>query len=95
MQLLERGIAGTLESGDILIEIEQAVGDGIDIHLESTVGNQYGKQILAVIRETLAAHDVSGVKVRAIDKGSLDCTIRARVQAALYRGLHSADYRWE
>lgn len=95
MQLLERGIAGTMESGDILIEIENIASQGVDISLDSTVGNQYGKQIKAVILETLAAHHIDGVFVKAVDKGSLDCTIRARVTAAVFRGLKSDGYRWE
>lgn len=95
MQLVERGIAGTMESGDILVEIQNKETSGIDIQLDSTVGNQYGRQIKAVIQETLQSHEIDGVTVKAVDKGSLDCTIRARVSAAVYRGLGSDAFRWE
>ena len=95
MQLVKTGIAGTMESGDILIEITKADQPGIDISLESTVGNQYGRQIKAAIRESVMACGLDGVHVKAVDKGSLDCIIRARVAAAVYRGCECTDYRWE
>lgn len=90
MQLIEMGIAGTMESGDILIEIEQA--DEIAIELNSTVGNQYGRQIKQVIADTLHECGIDGARIRAVDKGALDCTIRARVIAAVYRGAKRDDY---
>lgn len=95
MQLLERGMAGTMESGDILIEIENKATHGVEIALDSTVGSQYGRQIRQVIQEVLAEYAVDSVFVRAVDKGALDCTIRARVTAAVLRGLKSEAYHWE
>ncbi len=95
MQLVKSGIAGTLESGDILIEITKKDSPGVDVELTSTVGNQYGHQIKAVIRQTVQECGLDGVSVKANDKGSLDCTIRARVQAAAYRGSECSDFCWE
>lgn len=95
MQLVTTGIAGTMESGDILIEIADKGGPGVEIELNSTVSNQYGRQIKAVIRETIAACGLTGVHVKAVDKGSLDCTIRARVTAAAYRGCRCDACEWE
>ena len=34
-------------------------------------------------------------KVEAVDKGALDCTVRARTVAAIYRAAQRSDYRWE
>ena len=93
MQLLETGVAGTMESGDIYVEIEPA-GHGVSIDLDSTVGNQFGTQITQVITETLLACGVEHASVRAVDKGALDCTIRARVAAAALRGAKSDAYEW-
>lgn len=95
MQLQKMGIAGTMESGDILIEVEQKEGAGVDVTLESTVGNQYGAQIKQTIQETVAACGIDGVRVKAVDKGSLDCTIRARVTAAVHRACGNEQYVWE
>ena len=94
MKLATTGIAGTMESGDILIEINESDTPGITISLDSTVENQFGKQIIATIRNTIAEYGLDHVNVRAIDKGSLDCTIRARVAAAIMRGCNSEEYKW-
>ena len=76
-------MAGTLESGDIVIQI--APGDGLTIDLQSSVSAQFGRQIKAVITETLTGLGIDNAYVKATDKGALDCTIRARVTAAAVR----------
>lgn len=54
MELKQPAAAGTLESGDILIELEPNEGKGLNIRLDSTVANQFGKRIKEVISETFA-----------------------------------------
>ena len=76
-------MAGTLESGDIVIQI--APGDGLQIELQSSVSAQFGRQIKAVITDTLEGLGINNAYVKATDKGALDCTIRARVTAAAVR----------
>ena len=80
---MKEAIAGTLESGDIMINI--GPGEGLQIDLQSSVAAQFGRQIKAVIAETLEGLGVKDAHVQAIDKGALDCTIRARVTAAAVR----------
>ncbi|MBR6285192.1 MAG: citrate lyase acyl carrier protein [Muribaculaceae bacterium] len=82
---IKNAIAGTLESGDILIQIAPATEAGLHIELESTVAYQFGAQIKKVITETLTGLGVDTACVKATDKGALDCTIRARVTAAAVR----------
>ena len=65
------------------------------IDLTSNVLQQFGAQIRSVITETLTEYGVENAAVTAVDKGALDCTIRARVTAALFRSAGSAAYRWE
>ena len=77
--------AGTLESGDILVQIAPSQAEGIEIELQSPVAAQFGRQIKTVILETLEGMDINNVYVKAVDKGALDCTIRARVAAAAVR----------
>lgn len=77
--------AGTLESGDILIEIFPSETDGLDITLDSTVAYQFGKQIKEVIRATAQELGLNSARINAIDKGALDCTIKARTTAAVVR----------
>lgn len=78
-------MAGTLESGDIMIQIAPSEEKGLHIELDSTVAYQFGEQIKEVITETLKGLHVEDALVKATDKGALDCTIRARVTAAAIR----------
>ena len=94
MELLKTGVAGTLESGDIYVEVEKCDG-GVTIELDSTVLNLYGRQIREVITETVKKNGIDNVRITATDKGALDCTIRARVGAAAFRAAESTDFAWE
>ena len=91
MDLRKAATAGTMESNDIMVTLEPAEAGGIQIDLTSNVLQQFGAQIRSVITETLTEYGA----VTAVDKGALDCTIRARVTAALFRSAGSAAYRWE
>ena len=82
--------AGTLESGDILVQLSPAAADGIEVNLESSVAYQFGDQIKKVITDTLQNCGVRQAVVNATDKGALDCTIRARVMAAVERATGEA-----
>ena len=55
--------------------------------LESAVINQYGNQIKKVAYETLENLGIDNVKLTIVDKGALDCTIKARIEAAVYRSV--------
>lgn len=82
---IKNAVAGTLESGDIMVQISPAETKGLHIDLDSSVAAQFGKQIRAVIEETLTGLGVDNADVKAVDKGARDCTIRARVTAAAVR----------
>lgn len=84
MRLKHGAVAGTFESSDTQVTI-QPINDGIDIEIESSVIQQYGPQIEATVREVLKSLEVENVKVIVNDKGALDCTIRSRVQTAIFR----------
>ena len=94
MRIKTPAVAGTMESSDIMIRMEPGDG-GVAITLESTVMQQFGAQIESVIRETLTQLEIGDVRVTAVDKGALDCTVRARVLAAAYRAAGREDYHWE
>jgi citrate lyase subunit gamma (acyl carrier protein) len=95
VKIEEVGIAGTLESSDIIIQIEKNEGRGIELELKSTVENQFGKQIKKVIINTLQELGIEDAHVVAKDKGALDCTIRARVKTAVGRATHQNSFPWE
>ena len=82
---IKTAMAGTLESGDIFIQIAPNDNAGLHIDLESTVAYQFGDQIKKVITKTLQGLGIDQAEVKATDKGALDCTIRARVTAAAVR----------
>jgi len=88
MDICRPAAAGTLESSDVQVTIEPAE-DEVTLELNSSVMGQYGGQIRAVVLETLASLGVEAAKVTVVDKGALDCTIRARTECAVYR---AADY---
>ena len=95
MEIKQNAVAGTLESSDIQITLSQG-NEGIQIDLDSSVEALYGPQIKKVITDTLAAYDIENAKVKAVDKGALDCVIKARTMAAAQRALGTVDKpNWE
>ncbi|MDR2134152.1 MAG: citrate lyase acyl carrier protein [Treponema sp.] len=84
MDIRQNSVAGTMESSDIMVTLEPG-GKGIEIELESVVEKQFGREIRRAITETLRDLDVRNAKIKAVDKGALDCTIRARVKTAVFR----------
>ena len=84
MEIRKAAMAGTLESSDTQVTVEPGQG-GIDLNIESSVIHQFGRQIRATVLETLKRLEVSDAKVTVVDKGALDCTLKARVECAVYR----------
>ena len=84
MEIVRPARAGTLESSDAQVTV--APGNGkVEFTLESSVINQYGNQIKKVVMNTLKNLEVDNVKIKVVDKGALDCTIKARVEGAVFR----------
>lgn len=90
MKIIKRAIAGTLESSDAQVIIEPNDA-GIVIDLESPVINQFGKQIKNVIRNTLEHLDIQDCKIKVFDQGALDCTLKARIEAAAFRSIEQTE----
>lgn len=95
MEIKQTALAGTVESSDIQITISQGT-NGIEIDLDSTVAKLYGNQIKKVITDTLKAYEIENVHVKAVDKGALDCIIKARTMTAIQRALGTSNEpNWE
>ena len=94
MEILKSAAAGTLESSDCMVTVEP--GEGISLDLSSSVMNQYGRQIKAAVLETLDRLDVKNANVTVVDKGALECTLKARVECAVFRSCDasSANLPW-
>lgn len=90
MEIQKVAIAGTLESSDAQVTIEPSE-NGIELSLESSVMNQYGRQIKATILDTLDQLEVRNAKVFVVDKGALECTLKARIQCAVYRSCEVSE----
>lgn len=86
MEILKPAVAGTLESSDCQVMVQPGNGE-IEFELESAVLNQFGNHIKKVVLDTLENLDVNNIKISVVDKGALDCTIRARVEGAIYRSV--------
>ena len=84
MKILQAATAGTLESSDAMVTVEP-IESGIELDLSSSVMNQYGRQIKATVLETLERLGVDNARVTVVDKGALDCTLKARVECAVFR----------
>lgn len=85
-KILTTAQAGTLESSDIMVTVAPVTeGSGIIIELESIVMAQYGKAIRQTIAKILSEHGIEDAYLKAVDRGALDCTIKARTLAALGR----------
>lgn len=84
INITKSATAGTADKNDIAITLEPAE-TGIEIELESPVYLQFGDAIIKTIEDVIREQEVTGVKIRAIDQGALDYTIRARMLTALSR----------
>ncbi len=90
MVIQKPAVAGTVESSDALVSIEP--GDGkIELTLTSSVMNQYGRQIRDTVLDTLKRLDVQSAKISIVDKGALDCTLKARVECAVFRSCDASE----
>lgn len=85
MKICCRASAGTLESSDVYVEIEPGCG-AVDIQIQSVVAAQFGAQIERTVRDVLGECGVEDASIRVIDRGALECVLRARVETAILRG---------
>ena len=84
MKILKSATAGTMESSDAYVEIEPGYGQ-LNINIESVVKKQFGERIEASAKEVFGEYGITDATVRIVDRGALDCVIRARVETAILR----------
>ena len=85
MEIKKIATAGTMESSDAYVEIEPGSGS-VQVVLESVVAQQFGDAIRQVVMDVLKEQQVKNANVRVVDRGALECVIRARVETAVLRG---------
>ena len=82
--------AGTLESMDCLVTLEEApAGAGVQIEISGASAARFTSAMEKKIRETLASLGAADLKVTVQDNGALDIVLGARVEAA-YKRLKGA-----
>lgn len=82
-RITQKASAGTMESSDVYVELEPC--DRIEITLESVVEGQFGDSIRAAAHDVLRELGVTGARVRLVDRGALECVLRARLETAVLR----------
>ena len=90
MEIKKPAVAGTLESSDCQVTVEPGNGK-VDFSLESAVIHQFGNQIKKVTLETLKDLGIDNVRISIVDKGALDCTIKARIEGAVFLAVDQYD----
>lgn len=93
MEIIKSAVAGSMESCDIQILLRPNPQHGIAVELKSDVEAQFGDAIRKTICDTLTEYNVKDVQVQAVDRGAIDCVIRARMQCALFRAAQ-VQYDW-
>ena len=88
MVIEKTAMAGTLESSDAQVTVSPA--DTLEVDIESSVINQYGRQIKATVEDVLDRLDIKQGLISVVDKGALDCTLKARVECAVFRSCDAS-----
>ena len=83
-KIVKSATAGTLESSDVYVELTPSAG-GNEIEIESVVLAQFGDAIRESAEAVLKQFSIENAKLKLIDRGALDCVIRARVETAVLR----------
>ena len=85
MEIIKPAAAGTLESSDAYVQVEPRE-EGLVLEVESVVLAQFGGDIQRAVREVAAELNVQSALIRVMDRGALECVLKARVETALLRG---------
>ena len=94
MKIQQSAVAGTMESSDVMVTVRPNPEKGLQIQIKSVVLSMFGDQIRATVEEVFASFGIEDAIVELVDKGAIDCVIRARTQAAICRAT-GTKYNWE
>ena len=89
MNTLKKASCGTMESSDAYMELEP-IEAGTQIELQSVVEHQFGDSIRALAAVMLKEEGVENVKLSIVDRGALECTLRARLETLIGRAREEA-----
>ena len=83
MRIQKNAQAGTLQSSDLMVQVEPA--EQLIVEIESTVEQQFGHLIRHRVDAVLGRLGVQRARIAISDRGALDYAIDARVETALRR----------
>ncbi|PKP22629.1 MAG: citrate lyase acyl carrier protein [Bacteroidetes bacterium HGW-Bacteroidetes-21] len=87
---MKKGFAGNNDAkvrSDCFVSFELTESGGIDLRIKSKVQIMYGKAIEKLVREIVDFYEVKNAIIEVDDKGALDFTMAARVEAAIRQAL--------
>ncbi len=93
LEIKTSATAGTMESSDIMIIIEKNDSD-LTVELSSVVESLFGDEIRNIIVNTSKEMGLFTGSIKAIDRGALNCTIKARVRTAISRACEISEFSW-
>lgn len=94
MKIEKTAMAGTLESSDAMVTVSPH-DQGISLNITSPVIQQFGRAIKETVLATLDRLGVTNAEVSVVDQGALDCTLKARLECAVYRAMDiTQDIPW-
>lgn len=94
MRLEKAGIAGTMESSDVMVTVKPNPEAGIVVEIESSVAAQYGDEMRQTVQEVMQQFEITDAVVELKDRGALNSVIRARTQTAVCRAL-GVGFNWK
>ena len=94
MKIQQSAVAGTMESSDVMVTVRPNPEKGLQVQIKSVVLSMFGDQIRATVEEVFASFGIEDAIVELVDKGAIDCVIRARTQAAICRAT-GTKFNWE
>jgi citrate lyase subunit gamma (acyl carrier protein) len=86
MKIIKKAQSGSFESSDIIVLIEPvAENTGRNIEVDSSVMLEFGDAIKKLISNKLDEYKITDIHLIVKDKGALEPTINARLEAAIMR----------
>ena len=76
------------QNADCVVTIAHGNGS-IEFELNSLVQTQYGESIKASTYDELAKYGITDCKISIVDRGAIDCVLRARLEAVIKRAMEA------
>ena len=88
-KVLKKACAGNeAQNADCVVTIEPNES-GIEFSLDSLVKTQYGKAIEKSTYDELKKYGITDCHISIVDRGAIDCVLRARLEAAIKRSMEA------